>query len=70
MAHSTPQRKGDTVQAMTVTPRQAARIAHPALEVLGRLVPDLLPLTAAVNDELEKLYPELRVTAGPSDPPV
>ncbi len=53
---------------MTIKPRQAARIAHPALEILGKLIPDLLPMTAAVNDELEKLYPELRVNAGPTDP--
>lgn len=53
---------------MTIKPRQAARIAHPALEVLGKLIPELLPLTSAVNKELEVLYPELRVSAGPTDP--
>lgn len=64
---STARRKPDNVRSMT--PRSIAHIAYPVLRALGKALPDLLPMTAAVNDELERLYPELRVSAGPSEPP-
>ena len=57
---------------MSVTPRQAARIAHSVLEPLGRLIPELAPLTTALTEELETRFPELApdvvVNAGPTDP--
>lgn len=46
-----------------------ARIAHTMLVPLGKAYPELAPLTAALSEEIERLFPELRVDAGPEDPP-
>lgn len=52
-----------------ISPEMVARIAHPILAALGRAFPELAPLAAALNEEIERLFPELAVGAGPEDPP-
>jgi hypothetical protein len=52
-----------------MTAETIARIAHATLGPLGRAFPELVPFTSALAGELERLFPGLAVTAGPSEPP-